>query len=664
MGTFSHPRTLAPIVTVLIGWSLAFTPVGGALVRWSYDLPQVFLRHHHYDDLVIIYMDQQAMDDYHQPDREQWDRAIHVRLIDRLTKDRPRVVVLDLFFSKARDPGSDGALAQAIRSNGRVVLAADLSVTQGDSGYTITPPLKLFETNAVAWGTAKIHRDPDWVGRRYYAGDEQQPGLAWAAAEIAGAVATRRPERRMQEEQWLNYYGSARPFARTSMTYTNAETMKPGFFHDKAVFIGGQPETLSRGDLADVFATPFTWWTKDFIPGVEVTAVAYANLMHNEWLVHLHRFAELGVLLVTGWLFGYGLQRVPRRAAFWVSVFGFLLLAATGVALTRYVGVWFSWGVAAGAQIPCALLFQLLSPHAAALSESPPESIPAGTAEREPVAARMAPSAELAVADHTLIRCIGEGAYGQVWIARNAIGLHHAVKVVYQNRFGTPAPYDRAFRGIQKFMPISRSHEGFVHVLQVGRNDSAGHFYYVMEAADDQRGSGPIDPASYVPKTLATELRRRQAILPRECLRLMLNLAEAVDRLHQHQLIHRDIKPANIIFVNDYPKLADIDLVTDLAPQGEASRIGTEGYLAPEGPGSASADVFSLGRVLYVALTGKGPDRWPELPTRVASQPDCALFMELSQVVGKACEIEVTRRYPSAARMHADLLVIAGKLES
>ena len=64
----------------------------------------------------------------------------------------------------------------------------------------------------------------------------------------------------------------------------------------------------------------------------------------------------------------------------------------------------------------------------------------------------------------------------------------------------------------------------------------------------------------------------------------------------------RDIKPSNIIFVGGRPKLADIGLVTDA---GDArSIVGTEGYLAPEGPGTPQADIFALGRVLYEATTG------------------------------------------------------------
>ena len=90
------------------------------------------------------------------------------------------------------------------------------------------------------------------------------------------------------------------------------------------------------------------------------------------------------------------------------------------------------------------------------------------------------------IPDHELIRLIGHGSYGQVWLAKNAVGTLRAVKVVYRATFEKEAHFEREFKGLQKFEPISRSHDGFVDILQLGRNDAAGYFYYVMELADDQ----------------------------------------------------------------------------------------------------------------------------------------------------------------------------------
>src|SRR5262245_7871708 len=90
-----------------------------------------------------------------------------------------------------------------------------------------------------------------------------------------------------------------------------------------------------------------------------------------------------------------------------------------------------------------------------------------------------------AVPDHELLRRIGSGSYGEVWLARNVVGTLRAAKIVCRRDFSDAYPFEREFKGIQKYEPVSRSHEGLIDILQIGRNDGEGYFYYVMELADD-----------------------------------------------------------------------------------------------------------------------------------------------------------------------------------
>ena len=85
------------------------------------------------------------------------------------------------------------------------------------------------------------------------------------------------------------------------------------------------------------------------------------------------------------------------------------------------------------------------------------------------------------IPDHALLQGIGAGAYGDVWLARSALGYLRAVKVVYRDRFDEERPFQREFHGILKYEPISRTHEGLVAVLHVGHNEECGYYYYVME---------------------------------------------------------------------------------------------------------------------------------------------------------------------------------------
>lgn len=276
---------------------------------------------------------------------------------------------------------------------------------------------------------------------------------------------------------------------------------------------------------------------------------------------------------------------------------------------------------------------------------------------------------------HTLLRCIGRGSYGEVWLAQFPEGGFRAVKIVFRQTFEHERPFEREFSGIQKFEPVSRSSPSQVSILQVGRDDEAGFFYYVMELADDQGADGglagagslpgstelappkrQIDPVNYRPKTLRSEVAIHGRLPYDRALDISLSLAKALQHLHAHGLIHRDIKPSNIIFVDGVPKLADIGLVTDVG--ASISYVGTEGFLPPEGPVSKQADIYSLGKVLYEMSTGQDRMEFPELPTFLGESDEKQGLLELNLVFLKACQNDPHKRYRTAQEMNADLAIL------
>ncbi|MES2572893.1 MAG: serine/threonine-protein kinase, partial [Verrucomicrobiota bacterium] len=261
------------------------------------------------------------------------------------------------------------------------------------------------------------------------------------------------------------------------------------------------------------------------------------------------------------------------------------------------------------------------------------------------------------IPDHTLIRSIGSGSYGEVWLAQNVMGAWRAVKIVRRECFSSDRPYEREFDGIRKFEPLSRVHESQLDILHVGRDDKAGFFFYVMELGDDIRNGQQIDPATYEPYTLHSGLRERRRFPARDCMEVGIALCTALEQIHQHGLIHRDIKPSNVIFVHGRAKLADIGLVTE-ADEG-ASFVGTEGYVPLEGPGSARADLFSLGRVLYEISTGFHQKRFPDLPSSFGEDDD-ELARELNLVIHKACAQDARERHSSASMLREELLLLKG----
>ncbi len=287
------------------------------------------------------------------------------------------------------------------------------------------------------------------------------------------------------------------------------------------------------------------------------------------------------------------------------------------------------------------------------------------------------------IPDHEMLRVVGRGSYGEVWLARNILGEFRAVKVIYRQAFEHDRPYERELEGVRRFEPISRAHPSQLNVLHVGRNDAAGCFYYVMELADDAGGidATPNDggwahdsqepaedsssrhptsriqrPESYAPRTLKTDLDRCGRLPVDECLRIGLALTAALEHLHAHGLVHRDVKPSNIIIVHGVPKLADIGLVASM--EATMSFVGTSGFLPPEGPGTPKADLYSLGKVLYEASTGHDRQEFPKLPAQFAEWDDAPRLVELNAVILKACAQDPRERYQSAHDMAADLVLL------
>ena len=235
------------------------------------------------------------------------------------------------------------------------------------------------------------------------------------------------------------------------------------------------------------------------------------------------------------------------------------------------------------------------------------------------------------IPDHEVLRVIGRGAYGEIWLARALTGALRAVKIVYRSTFESERAFRREFEGMSSFEPISRVHAGFIDILHVGRTSE--YLYYIMELADDHLAGRRIDIANYEPRTLKSELERQEHLSASESIRLGLSLTEALQALHEHGLTHRDIKPSNIIFIDGKPKLADIGLV---AATGQRSFVGTEGYVPPEGPGTPQADIFSLGKVIYEISTGKDRLDFPEIDSRLSTRPDQEALLRVERCAGES----------------------------
>ena len=646
---------LGAAVAVLCGLMLWKMPLGESWVNASYDYLFRFEARAVTNRVTLILMDNDAFAKFHQVRGQPWDRELHARLLNRLADDGCSLVVFDSFFWQLHDPIQDEALAEAMRRQHRIVLMAEQAEITHPTldGVQPTLPSELFLGAAgTNWGVACLYKDPDSIVRRHWPFPSPGPSsLPWTAARLAGASLSENPQ-----ERWLRYYG--RDGAATRLGYRFALDRPTNYFRGQVVFIGTEPETsVPGGEMdKDKFRTPYTCWTGESTGGVEILLTSFLNLINGDWLRRPPGWLEALTLVTAGLLLGGGLCRVRLWVACAVAVAVALVVALGAISWSYFTNYWFPWLVIVGGQVPCALAWAMAMEARHAFEKravSVSLSFP-----RPAVPVKDLPDAP----DYKLFNPpFGEGAYGKVWLARNATGQWRALKVVYLANFDQNTdPYEREFNGIKKYQPVSDKHPGLLRVEFVSEKQ-AGYFYYVMELGDPLEPGWEQEPSTYKPRDLVSErARSRGRRLPvRECVRIGLALSDALDFLHRQGLTHRDIKPQNIIFVNGQPKLADMGLITEIRPPDqERTLVGTPGYMPPppERPGTPQADIYALGMVLYVLSTGRNAAYFPEIATTLVEGGDPADFFPLNTVILKACQPDPAQRYASAAEMHRALL--------
>ena len=238
------------------------------------------------------------------------------------------------------------------------------------------------------------------------------------------------------------------------------------------------------------------------------------------------------------------------------------------------------------------------------------------------------------IADFTVVSAVAAGAFGEVYLVRDLSGVQLALKLLKTGSDAEAA----SVAGLRQRVG---NEPGLVTIHHVGTFE--GRVYYAMDAADNLASEGE----AYCPDTLENRLAFRGALNAFEVLDVAEALAGALDVLHAHGLVHRDLKPANVIFRDGRPLLADFGLVS---PR-EGGMAGTPGFMPPERlPADAEAaqqarDFYSLGKVIYCALTNEDAERFPVLP-KSYSVRDVAAIRKLWL---KACDPKPSRRFSDGA---------------
>jgi len=372
----TRPRTLttagfALLLALLSVWLLSpASRVGTALVRASYDWSQTLISETVFSNapVVIVYLDLDSYLREKQNPAEPWNRALHARLVRRLTAAGARAVVFDIIFGETDgDSSADQEFSEALRANGHVVLAAELSRSSRDTpqvegieSLQLSMPAKKFFDAATTWGVANASMDDDFVVRRQFDGllNQGEPGLAFATARLLGNAVTN-----ATGSQWLRYYG--KPLAIPHVSYSaalRADEVGDDFFRNKIVFIGARPMAGTFLERKDEFRSPLAAWgdRELFMPAVEVHATQLINLLRGDSLRRWSPVKELLILVLSAILCGWLLFRFRPLPAAGVAVAAELcVLGAAALALATG-GIWFPWLLISAVQIPAALAGSVL----------------------------------------------------------------------------------------------------------------------------------------------------------------------------------------------------------------------------------------------------------------------------------------------------------------
>jgi serine/threonine protein kinase len=264
---------------------------------------------------------------------------------------------------------------------------------------------------------------------------------------------------------------------------------------------------------------------------------------------------------------------------------------------------------------------------------------------------------------YEIVAELGRGAMGVVYKARDP-QIERMVAVKTVSLWGQEPDEEKEFR--LRFMNEAQAagrlhHSGIVSVFDVGEDPENRDPYIVLELVSGE--------------SLNKILGREKKLPLATALKLAEEVADALDYAHGQGVVHRDIKPANILVTEGgHAKIADFGIAKlNLAHFTIPGRVlGTPAYMAPEqlsGEGSdGRSDLFSLGVILYVMVTGHSPFPGSSATTVcfkvanrepvAASALDMSLPPQLDAVIARAIAKNHDDRYQSGGEFAEDLRLL------
>lgn len=260
--------------------------------------------------------------------------------------------------------------------------------------------------------------------------------------------------------------------------------------------------------------------------------------------------------------------------------------------------------------------------------------------------------------EYELLEEIARGGMGVVFRARQLkLNRVVALKMILAGQFASQEDVQRFY--IEAEVAANLDHVGIVPIYDIGEHE--GQHYFSM---------GFIEGESLADKV------RRGPMPIREAVSVTKMVADAIAYAHQNGVIHRDLKPANVLIDSTgQPKVTDFGLAKKLEIESGLTAtgaiLGTPGFMPPEqaagdteelGP---SADIYSLGAILYNLLTGRPPFQSPKIMDTLRQvieeapvpprQINDAIDDGLEAICLKCLEKHPPSRYGTANELASDL---------